>query len=346
MKTLRLSAILAISATAIACSPPAPADSGVDTGVVTDTGISTDGAPSDTGVGPTDSGVTPTDSGVGPTDSGVPADTGVPGSDKCNELCTAVIGACTGANAQFTDMADCVSWCNGARIPTGTAGEMSGNTLECRIYHAGVARTMPAVHCPHAGATGGEVCGTINFNAGAVTAFTRVDRMGMPAVSTALVGSARKNAYNDGNPNDDGAFAGDFVASLTALHTALDVRLTGMNLTPCSMTTLIGTLPECLGQTYAPGATVASLVVPNDAIKLSLTTASGFPNGRRLQDPVIDVTLAVLLLRVNSSGPGTCGGGMCSALTLANAPLNPPRNDVMGGMFPDTFPYLHPPHRM
>lgn len=341
MKTLRLSALFAISATVIACAPPPPpADSGVDTGVTTDSGVN----PTDTGV-VTDSGVTPTDTGVGPTDSGVPPTDGG-GGDKCNELCTAVIGACTGANAQFADMADCTSWCAGARIPTGTAGEMSGNTLECRIYHAGVARMMPAVHCPHAGPTGGEVCGTINFNAGAVTAFTRVDRMGMPAVSTALVGSARKNAFNDGNPNDDMGFAGDFVGSLTTLHTALDARLTAMNLTPCSMTTLVGGLPECVGQTYAPGATVASLVLPNDAIKLVLTTASGFPNGRRLQDPVIDVTLAVLLLRVNSSGPGTCGAGMCSATTFATLPLNPPRNDVMGGMFPDTFPYLHPPHRM
>ena len=32
------------------------------------------------------------------------------------------------------------------------------------------------------------------------------------------------------------------------------------------MTTLVGSLPECLGQPYATGATVASLVVPDDAI--------------------------------------------------------------------------------
>ena len=46
----------------------------------------------------------------------------------------------------------------------------------------------------------------------------RVDRMGMPAVSTALVGSMRKNAYNDADPAGDASFAGDFVATLPALH--------------------------------------------------------------------------------------------------------------------------------
>ena len=33
--------------------------------------------------------------------------------------------------------------------------------------------------------------------------FTRVDRMGMPAISTALIGSAEKNNYNDDSPADD-----------------------------------------------------------------------------------------------------------------------------------------------
>jgi hypothetical protein len=165
--------------------------------------------------------------------------------------------------------------------------------------------------------------------------------MGMPAVSTALVPSDRKNAYNDADPAGDMAFAGDFIATLTGLHTALDADLNTLHLTPCSMTTLVGTLPECLGQTYTTGHTVASLVVPHDVITLDTTVAAGFPNGRRLEDPVIDVTLAVLLLRLNTGTCGTTVGTMCSAATLAMLPLNPSHNDVANLT---EWPYLAPPH--
>lgn len=86
----------------------------------------------------------------------------------------------------------------------------------------------------------------------------------------------------------------------------------------------------CLDQTIPEtGVTVAQAVVP-DTLTIDLSAASGFPNGRRLPDPVIDVTLAVVFLDLSVNGPGT----------LAGLPLNPPENDVA---FRDTFPYLAPP---
>ncbi len=83
----------------------------------------------------------------------------------------------------------------------------------------------------------------------------------------------------------------------------------------------------CLGQTV-PGTTrtVANLVVP-DTVTLDLAGTSGFPNGRRLTDPVIDYTLAVLFLRLSANG----------TTTLSALPLNPAANDVP---FRSTFPYL------
>lgn len=86
----------------------------------------------------------------------------------------------------------------------------------------------------------------------------------------------------------------------------------------------------CLDQTI-PGTpfTVAQAVVP-DTLTLNLAAASGFPNGRKLPDPVIDVTLAVIFLDLAVDGPGT----------LAAIPLNPPANDVP---FRDMFPYLAAP---
>jgi hypothetical protein len=269
--------------------PPPPADMGVDTGMV--------------------------DMGV---DGGPP-----PGA--CGEYCTTVTTNCTGANAQYASMAECMAYCARARWPEGTAGDMDGNTIACRIYHGGApAASDPATHCPHAGPSGGNVCGTVTFQTGAGT---RVDRMGMPAVSTALIGASMKNAYNDANPTDDATFAGELVANLTGLHAALDDDLLRLGLTPCSTT---GT-PSCVSQNVAAGVTVADLVIP-DVLKVNPAAAAGFPNGRRLQDPVIDVTLAVILLQLGQP----CGSSTCSPTTLVGT--NPPPH----GDYLTTFPYLGP----
>jgi hypothetical protein len=44
---------------------------------------------------------------------------------------------------------------------------------------------------------------TFNFRTEPSSAFVRVDRMGMPAVATALIGSSQKVPYNDDSPPDD-----------------------------------------------------------------------------------------------------------------------------------------------
>lgn len=77
---------------------------------------------------------------------------------------------------------------------------------------------------------------TFRFRDDAVSSYVRVDRMGQPAVATAVIGSAMKNAYNDADPSNDaaGTFVPEIVAQLTALHNALADDLTGLSLTPCS----------------------------------------------------------------------------------------------------------------
>ncbi|MFT5430903.1 MAG: hypothetical protein ACI9OJ_001582, partial [Myxococcota bacterium] len=84
---------------------------------------------------------------------------------SCTEYCTAVTANCTDGNAQYADMDACMAYCGTwAQLPVGTAADTSGNTVGCRTYHAGVAGTdgdtSAAVHCAHAGPTGGDVCGT------------------------------------------------------------------------------------------------------------------------------------------------------------------------------------------
>ncbi len=77
-----------------------------------------------------------------------------------------------------------------------------------------------------------------NFRTEPLASYTRVDRMGMPAVATALIGTAMKNAYNDASPADDltggGRFAPEFVSQLTALTNALADDLVAANLRPCA----------------------------------------------------------------------------------------------------------------
>ena len=147
--------------------------------------------------------------------------------------------------------------------------------------------------------------------------YVRIDRVGMPAVGTAVI--TNKDAYNDSNPTDDaqGTWVPQIQANVTSLHSALDDDLTGAGLTPA-------TTSESLAQ-------AGPLIVP-DTLKIDTTAAAGFPNGRLLPDPVIDVTLAVVLLKLGAAGQ--------TATTLANLPLNPPANDKA---FSSSFPYLAAP---
>ncbi len=145
---------------------------------------------------------------------------------------------------------------------------------------------------------------------------TQIDRMGMPAINTAVITS--KDAYNAATPVDDANadFVPEIIANVEGFHTALDDDLLGAGLTPCEVM-------ACVGQ-------AAPLVVP-DVLKIDFTGTAGFPNGRKLADPVMDVTLALVLLDLN----------VHDVLTLVGLPLNPPANDVE---FLADFPYLADPH--
>ena len=85
----------------------------------------------------------------------------------------------------------------------------------------------------------------------------------------------------------------------------------------------------CLTQMVA-GRTVASLVVP-EVLTLALNQAGGFPNGRRLDDPVIDLELAALFLDLRK----------VPVTVLASLPLNPGGPDRVGN---GAFPYIADAH--
>lgn len=113
-----------------------------------------------TGGGDGGSGGSPTAGGGDEGGSGA----GTPGN-TCESYCTTIMGGCTDALAQYADQASCEREC--AAFTQGDVGAMSGNSLECRSYHAGVAAggTDPDIHCVHAGPLGGgavamDGCGT------------------------------------------------------------------------------------------------------------------------------------------------------------------------------------------
>lgn len=79
------------------------------------------------------------------------------------------------------------------------------------------------------------------------------------------------------------------------------------------------------------GQTVRQFIAP-DAMTFDLSRPAEFPNGRDLDDPTVDITIAYLFLDLTETGQ--------SLRTFANLPLNPPASDRA----PLTaFPYFAPP---
>jgi hypothetical protein len=75
----------------------------------------------------------------------------------CANYCRTILAACTAANGQYVSMQTCTSSC--MHFTAGAIGDQSGNSLECRNFHATLAQTDPVSHCVHAGPSGGGLCG-------------------------------------------------------------------------------------------------------------------------------------------------------------------------------------------
>jgi hypothetical protein len=93
----------------------------------------------------------------------------------CPSYCNLIQTNCTGANAQYPDLGHCLGSC--ASFAPGALGDMSGNTLGCRIYHAGVpSMTTPATHCVHAGPGGVQTNAAAPQCGDACTSFCNLER--------------------------------------------------------------------------------------------------------------------------------------------------------------------------
>lgn len=165
--------------------------------------------------------------------------------------------------------------------------------------------------------------------------FVRVDRMGQPAVGTALLsrapgsrpgGDNQRDALNRGDPADDTAFIPEMVATLTTLLQQLNPALVSAGLTPCSAGAGRAiNVDRCVLQ-------VAPVIVP-DVVTIDLDRPTSWPNGRGFDDPVVDRLLALALLDL----------GVHDIDILYRLPLNPPGNEGNpDDLSPREFPYLRP----
>jgi hypothetical protein len=98
----------------------------------------------------------------------------------CATYCSEIQTNCTGANAQYGGAtpadatAHCMATC--AKFTPGALADQAGNTLGCRIYHAGApAMATPATHCVHAGPAGNQVDAASGLCGDACTSFCSLE---------------------------------------------------------------------------------------------------------------------------------------------------------------------------
>jgi len=174
--------------------------------------------------------------------------------------------------------------------------------------------------------------------------YVQVDRAGFPGTNTLLNLLGDKDAYNADTPVDDAneVYVTNILESLETLHlgapgaqtpdnTGIDDDLLGLALDPCLSPPL--PMNNCDDQ-------ILPFVIP-DVITISADADSGFPNGRQIANPVMDLILALILIDL---GPMLQGITTFIDLDGDGTPgpsLNPLANDVE---FQASFPYLAPAH--
>jgi Domain of unknown function (DUF4331) len=133
----------------------------------------------------------------------------------------------------------------------------------------------------------------------------QVDRMGNPAVNTALIPAAFKDSFNFGDPEDDPR---DFAALILTQILTLDKKF---GTCPANATSAASCNPNV--------PLLASVAVP-DILRFASNVADGFPNGRRPADRTTDVLIS-LIVQLPGFTDGTATKTYCSAFPFLGPPL-------------------------
>lgn len=184
-----------------------------------------------------------------------------------------------------------------------------------------------------------------NFRSDAVGAYTKVDRMGGPATTTALLmpgpaGGNRRQQANLTEPADDAQYAQEYISTLRTLHFELGPALAGLTLAACGVpgADAAGTdVSKCVAQALSNN--LNSPVIP-DVLRFDTRVASVYPNGRGVDDQVVDRLLATALLDLTDPA-ATCFGVPCTRTTLAALPLNGQQRGIPAVAPLASFPYFN-----
>ena len=69
---------------------------------------------------------------------------------NCDGFCQIVQASCTGANEAYPSDEMCIEACmDFDDTEKFDVGDVAGDTLACRLYHASVATADPGTHCGH-----------------------------------------------------------------------------------------------------------------------------------------------------------------------------------------------------
>lgn len=166
----------------------------------------------------------------------------------------------------------------------GNLGDAQGDTVQCRQFHAALAGDIALDEeerlelCGIAGPEGGGVCGL---------PFGKIDRMGRPAINTALISADNKDAFNQATPGGGEPFIDEMVAALEFVD-GLDGDATNG---------LLADQREALGALLANDVLKIDISIDNCengylALELGIDGNCG---GRTLAEDVMDKTLQSLV---------------------------------------------------
>jgi hypothetical protein len=228
---------------------------------------------------------------------------------------------------------------------------------------ASLAAILTLVSCGGGGGGTVEDSGTDAFVFATATPdrYARIDRMGQPAVGTALLSrnngapvpldgagnpvnpgagnlfnafDNQRDAFNRGDPvNDARDFAfmltrGPQTNALANIHFKLGPQMRALGLVPCSTETVVPPLTPADVDISVCVALAGPVILP-DVITYNPNATPGWPNGRGFDDPVIDRLLAAALLRI----------GAPHTLDALVGTINATRDEA-GTPQPATFPFL------
>ena len=206
----------------------------------------------------------------------------------CDRFCANVVESCTGDYQVYENSEACLSACEGFS-PDGNFGDASGDTIQCRDRHAQLAFNDPVLGLA-AAPDGGGVC--VNDDTP-----RQIDRMGRPAINTALITADHKDLYNFAS-NDQGIVFVPEMAALLEVIDGLDGNLAN------GLASLFGDTPDfvALADFLSQDVLLYNSGIENCeggylAAEVALLLGVDQTNcgGRTLSQDVMDVTLQVLV---------------------------------------------------